>query len=70
MVRLHRVLQHGDADGGVHRRGAKAAAEAEAEGLRADAAHGTTLTRLPLRRIVLVRRRHGWTAGDEAPDDS
>ena len=64
VVGLHRVLQHGDADGGVHRRGAEAAAEAEAEGLRADAAHGTALAGLPPRRVALARRRHGWAEGD------
>jgi hypothetical protein len=62
VVGLHPVLQHGDSDGGVHRRGAEAAAEAEVEGLRADAAHGTALPGLPVRRITLARRRHGWTA--------
>lgn len=64
VVGLHRVLQNGDSDGVVHRRGAEAAAEAEAEGLRAYGAHGTTLPRLPVRNIALARRRrrrHGWT---------
>lgn len=67
VVGLHRVLQHGDSNGVVHRRGAEAAAEAEAEGLRADDAHGTTLPGLPVRRIARARRRHGWTAGDWGP---
>lgn len=67
VVGLHRVLEHGDSDGVVHRRGAEAAAEAEAEGLRADAAHGTALPGLPVRRIALAHRRHGWTAGDRGP---
>jgi hypothetical protein len=60
VVGLHRVLQHGDADGGVHRRGAEAAAETEADGLRADAAHGAALAGLSTRRVTLARRRHGW----------
>lgn len=70
VVGLHRVLQHGDADGRVHGRGAEAAAEAEAERLRADAAHGATLPGLPVSRVALARRRrrrHGWTAGDWGP---
>jgi hypothetical protein len=56
VVGLHRVLQNGDSDGVVHRRGAEAAAEAEAEGLRAYGAHGTTLPRLLVRNIALARR--------------
>lgn len=62
---FHRVLQYGDADGGVERRAAEAAAEAEAEGLRADAAHGAALAWLPAMRIALaLARRHGWTVAD------
>lgn len=58
---LHGVLQHGDADGGVERRAAKAAAEADAEGFRADAAHGAALARLPAMRVALaLAGGHGW----------
>jgi hypothetical protein len=56
VVGLHRVLQNGDSDGVVHRRGAEATAEVEVEGLRAYGAHGTTLPRLPVRNIALPRR--------------
>jgi hypothetical protein len=56
VVGLHRVLQNGDSNGVVHRRGAEAAAEAEVEGLRAYGAHGMTLPRLPVRNIALPRR--------------
>ena len=57
VVDLHGVLQHGDADGGVERRAAEAAAEADAEGLGADGAHGAALAGLPAERVA--RRRHG-----------
>ncbi|PWZ56324.1 hypothetical protein Zm00014a_004074 [Zea mays] len=53
VVGLHRVLQNGDSDGVVHRRGVEAAAEAEAKGLRAYGAHGTTLPRLLMRGILV-----------------
>lgn len=57
---LHGVLQHGDADGGVQRGAAEAAAEADAEGLGADGAHGAALARLPAVRVALaLARRHG-----------
>ena len=64
MVDLHGVLQHGDADGGVERRAAEAAAEADAEGLGADGAHGAALARLPAVRVALgLARRHGCCRG-------
>jgi hypothetical protein len=56
VVGLHRVLQNGDSDGVVHRRGAEAAAEAEADGLRAYGAHGAGEERS--------------TAGEEPPRES
>uniref|UniRef100_A0A8R7PK01 Uncharacterized protein n=1 Tax=Triticum urartu TaxID=4572 RepID=A0A8R7PK01_TRIUA len=62
---LHGVLQHGDADGGVQRGPAEAAAEADAQGLGADGAHGAALARLPAMRGVALAlaRRHGWRGG-------
>jgi hypothetical protein len=66
VVDLHGVLQHGDADGGVERRASESAAEAGAEGLGADGAHGAALARLPAVRVALglgLARRHGWRGG-------
>lgn len=61
---LRGVLQHGDADGGVQRGPAEAAAEADAEGLRADGAHGAAAALARLQELRVARRHgHGWRGG-------